>query len=228
MLGIMTSNMLLAGGVIGDFHGDAAMGFWGWPLDQDDAEERACNTTVAIKRHLEEIGRDKDHPLRDFRVGMGIATGRAVAGMIGTSDQVKVTAFGPVVNLAARLESLTKLMKASVLIDGTTAKKINEQDDTRLKLRRLAIMQPVGIRRDIEVHQLLSAEQRKQSFSSSQLDNYAEALQDFINGDWSRASRLLAELPETDQAKDFLANYISQRNAEPPEDWNGVIKMSIK
>ena len=228
VLGIMTSNMLLAGGVIGDFHGDAAMGFWGWPLDQDDAEERACNTTVAIKRHLEEIGRDKDHPLRDFRVGMGIATGRAVAGMIGTSDQVKVTAFGPVVNLAARLESLTKLMKASVLIDGTTAKKINELADTRLKLRRLAIMQPVGIRRDIEVHQLLSAEQSKQSFSSSQLDNYAEALQDFINGDWSRASRLLAELPETDQAKDFLANYISQRNAEPPEDWNGVIKMSIK
>jgi len=204
------------------------MGFWGWPLEQDDAEERACNTTVAIKRHLDEIGRDEDHPLRDFRVGMGIATGRAVAGMIGTSDQVKVTAFGPVVNLAARLESLTKLMKASVLIDGATAKKINTTESGRLRLRRLAVMQPLGIRRDIEVHQLLSAEQSTQAFTDSELDSYAEALQSFTEGDWSRALALLQKLPETDQAKDFLANYISERHSEPPSDWNGVIKMSIK
>lgn len=228
VLGIMTSNMLLAGGVIGDFHGDAAMGFWGWPLDQDDAEERACNTTVAIKRHLDEIGLDEDHPLKDFRVGMGIATGRAVAGMIGTSDQVKVTAFGPVVNLAARLESLTKLMKASVLIDGVTAKKINSLENSKLRLRRLAVMQPVGIRRDIEVHQLLSAEQSTLSFSTAELDSYADALQDFINGDWNRALNQLTSLPESDQAKEFLANYISERNNQPPDDWDGVIKMSVK
>ena len=41
-----------------------------------------------------------------FRCGIGIATGRAVAGRIGTVDQVKVTAFGPVVNLASRLEGI--------------------------------------------------------------------------------------------------------------------------
>ena len=148
--------------------------------------------------------------------------------MIGTSDQVKVTAFGPVVNLAARLESLTKLMKASVLIDGVTAKKINSLENSKLRLRRLAVMQPVGIRRDIEVHQLLSAEQSTLSFSTAELDSYADALQDFINGDWNRALNQLTSLPESDQAKEFLANYISERNNQPPDDWDGVIKMSVK
>ena len=45
------------------------------------------------------------------------ATGRAVVGQIGTSDQVKVTAFGPVVNLASRLEGMTKVLSAEIVID---------------------------------------------------------------------------------------------------------------
>ena len=45
-----------------------------------------------------------DNPLAGFKVGIGIGTGRAIAGRIGTREQVKVGVFGPVVNLAARLE----------------------------------------------------------------------------------------------------------------------------
>ncbi len=51
--------------------------------------------------------------LADFRMGIGLASGRAVAGRIGTVDQVKVTVFGPVVNLAARLEGMTKSLRAA-------------------------------------------------------------------------------------------------------------------
>ena len=50
-------------------------------------------------------------------MGIGIATGRAVAGKIGTVDQVKVTVFGPVVNLASRLEGMTKILHAPILLD---------------------------------------------------------------------------------------------------------------
>ena len=92
----------------------------------------------------------------------------------------------------------------------------------------MCIRDRVGIRRDIEVHQLLSAEQSTLSFSTAELDSYADALQDFINGDWNRALNQLTSLPESDQAKEFLANYISERNNQPPDDWDGVIKMSVK
>lgn len=227
VLGILTSNILLSGGVIGDFHGDAAMGFWGWPLDQEDAAERACNTTVAIARHLDVISREKEHPLRDFQVGMGIATGRAVAGMIGTSDQVKVTAFGPVVNLAARLEGLTKLAKAPVLIDGATAKKLQERP-SQIRMRRLATMRPVGIHRDIKIHQLLSADQDVFSVTDEDIVRYELALDHFINGEWTESEKILKELSETDRAKDFLLSYIRQNKGLAPDNWRGVIEMSIK
>ena len=226
VLGIVTSNILLAGGVIGDFHGDAAMGFWGWPLDQEDAAERACNATIAIARHLDVIGREANHPLRDFQIGMGVATGRAVAGMIGTSDQVKVTAFGPVVNLAARLEGLTKLTRAPVLIDGATAESLRKFD-CGLALRKLATMRPVGIQRDIEVCQLLSAEQNLAWLSDEHLEQYADALAEFEKGNWDQSAKLLSALPSVDQVKDFLLGFI-QRNRQPTEDWNGVISLSIK
>src|SRR4029453_6145394 len=48
-LGVMTHHILEEGGVVGDFHGDAAMGFWGWPLPQPDAVERACRAALGIR-----------------------------------------------------------------------------------------------------------------------------------------------------------------------------------
>ena len=119
-LGVMTRHILAEGGVVGDFHGDSAMGFWGWPLPQADAAERACRTALAIRREFAAANRAHD-PLRNFRVGIGIASGPAVAGKIGTVDQVKLTVFGPVVNLASRLEGMTKQFKAPILIDEPTA-----------------------------------------------------------------------------------------------------------
>ena len=104
-LGVMTRAILELGGVIGDFHGDAAMGFWGWPLDQEDGSSRA--TLAAMKICNAELNASANE--NGFQHGIGIASGRGVAGRIGTSDQVKVTAFGPVVNLASRLEGLTKV-----------------------------------------------------------------------------------------------------------------------
>jgi class 3 adenylate cyclase len=61
------------------------------------------------------------HPLAGFQMGVGIATGRAIACKIGTADQVKLTVFGPIVNLASRLEGMTKILHAPILVDETTA-----------------------------------------------------------------------------------------------------------
>ncbi|WP_298867623.1 adenylate/guanylate cyclase domain-containing protein, partial [uncultured Gimesia sp.] len=120
-LGIMTSHILDFGGVTGDFQGDAALGFWGWPFSSDVAPLDACRAALAIRAAFEQINHQSDHPLSDFHMGIGIAHGRAVAGKIGTHDQVKVTVFGPVVNLASRLEGLTKQLRVPVLMDEATS-----------------------------------------------------------------------------------------------------------
>jgi adenylate cyclase len=115
-LGVMTHHILAQGGVVGDFHGDAAMGFWGWPIAQPDAVERACRAAQGIRAAFtgasptgsvmfsasrragfEWAGSAATGPasvsgsapvsgsqlakdyLGRFRVGIGIASGRAVA-----------------------------------------------------------------------------------------------------------------------------------------------------
>src|ERR1700741_1932834 len=97
------------------------MGFWGWPFAQEDAVRRACRAALAICRDYAAVASEHSSALADFQVGIGIATGRAVAGMIGTVDQVKVTVFGPVVNLASRLETMTRQLRAAILIDPPNA-----------------------------------------------------------------------------------------------------------
>ena len=84
-------------------------------------------TALAIRAEFEAASERADDPLADFRIGIGIATGRAVAGKIGTVDQVKVTVFGPVVNLASRLESMTKILHAPILLDERTATVVRNQ-----------------------------------------------------------------------------------------------------
>ncbi len=120
-LGIMTRQILDHGGVVGDFHGDAAMGFWGWPLVDGRRVEHACQAALAIRSAFEAAAQGERNALSGFRVGMGLATGEAVAGKLGTSDQVKVTAFGPVVNLASRLEGLTRAFGVPILVNAPTA-----------------------------------------------------------------------------------------------------------
>ena len=129
--------------MIGDFHGDAAMGFWGWPLDQADRAIRAIEASIQIKSEFAKINLDPEHPLKDFQMGIGIATGSAVAGKIGTSDQVKVTAFGPVVNLASRLEGMTKWFGGSILLDEETVNQVRDQPH-HLTLQRLGSFLPYG------------------------------------------------------------------------------------
>ncbi len=110
-LGVMTEAITHEGGVIGDFQGDAAMAFWGWPLAADDQVERAARAALAIRRRFAKMAQQKGNRLANFACGLGLSHGPAIAGRIGTPDQFKVGVFGPVVNRAARLESMTRQIR---------------------------------------------------------------------------------------------------------------------
>lgn len=227
-LGITTRNILDFGGVVGDFHGDAAMGFWGWPLAQDDSAQRVCKAALAIWKELEEVNQQSDHPLYGFRMGLGIATGTAVAGRIGTHDQSKVTVFGPVVNLASRLESMTRAVKASVLIDDRTAEKIKESKVADLRLRNVACVQPYGLNSSLELYQLLPSVEEYPLLDADHLQAYESALKEFKAGNWNETLKHLHRLPADDQVKDFLTIFIARHDRTPPPGWNGVIRFDQK
>jgi adenylate cyclase len=221
-LGIMTRIVMKLDGVVGDFHGDAAMGFWGWPFPQQNTAASACRAAIQIQSELAMLARQRE-PLRGFQMGIGIATGTAVAGKIGTSDQVKVTVFGPVPNLAARLESMTRLFGSHVLLDKATANKVVGCDDISCQL--LMRVQPYGLQTATEVYRLLFP---NSCFDDQHLAEYSAALTDFEAGNWSAAARIFAELRKTDSVAGFLNDYIQSFSATPPADWKGTIELKTK
>ena len=228
-LGIMTRHIRDQGGVVGDFQGDAAMGFWGWPLAQDDAVLRICRAALAVRAQFEAIARQPDGPLAGFHAGIGIATGKAVAGKIGTVDQVKVTVFGPVVNLASRLEGMTRLLHAPILLDEATARTVRREVPREVaRVRRLAIVKPYGLDTPLEVSELLPPESQYPELTDEHLGFYESALDAFLAGSWPEAFELLHQIPTEDQVKDFLTVHIAGHNRTPPPDFDGVITLESK
>jgi adenylate cyclase len=228
-LGVMTRHILDQGGVIADFQGDAALGFWGWPIQQSDTISRVCQAALAIRTQFDAAGNQARVPLAGFRAGIGIATGTAVAGKIGTRDQAKVGAFGPVVNLGSRLEGMTKLLDAAVLIDEATARLARELLPPGVaRLRRVARVKPCGLDRPLTVTELLPPADDYPELRDEHIAAYEEALGAFQAGRWSEAYELLDKVPADDRVKDFLTIYIAQRERVAPPDWNGVIVLSDK
>ncbi len=228
-LGVMTHHILEQGGVVGDFQGDAAMGFWGWPLPQDDAILRTCRAALAIRREFDSAARQTSSPLAGFQAGIGVATGRAVAGKIGTVDHVKVTVFGPVVNLASRLEGMTKILRAPILLDDRTARAVREQVPRHVaRVRRLAVVRPYGLDAAIEVSELVPPISECPLLTDEHLAISEAALDAFLAGRWSNAYELLHRIPAEDEVADFLTEYIVKHKRTPPPDWDGVITLESK
>lgn len=223
-LGLMTKAVLDFGGVIGDFHGDSAMGFWGWPLDRTDAAENVCRAALRIQAELHAIANQPDHQLHDFQMGIGVATGNAVAGKIGTSHQVKVTAFGPVVNLAARYEGMTRQLNIPILVDKNTCGKATSffKNDP-VNFRLLGKCRPFGLNTASEVYQLFLDGDFP---DSSILQAYRDGLDQFNGGDWEKAKALLKQTKNDDPAAEFLCSYLESR--DKPADFDGVIDFHSK
>lgn len=224
-LGVMTRRIRDQDGVIGDFHGDATMGFWGWPSAQPDRIARAVRAALGIRALSGEAAAGAG----PFHAGIGIASGRAIAGKIGTAEQVKVTVFGPVVNLASRLEGMTKIFGVPVLLDEATARAVRESvPPQEARLRRLAVVLPYGLDRALTVSELLPPARELPSISDKHLAQYERGLRAFLHGDWRAAHRLLADLPRHDRAPEFLMSYMARYDVTAPPNWDGIIRLGSK
>jgi adenylate cyclase len=228
-LGVMTRNILANRGAIADFLGDAALGFWGWPLDHPGKAEDACRAALGIRAAFEETNKDPNHLLYGFRVGVGIASGRAVAGGIGTQEQTKITVFGPVVNLSSRLQDMTKLLRVPILIDELTAAGIRQNTSPDVaRVRRLAKVLPYGLETPLVVTELIPPAGSEAKLTNEDLTVYEGALDAFLAGDWEKAYQDLHKVPPGDRGKDMLTRFILEKDRTPPHGWTGVIPMGSK
>lgn len=118
---VMTGIVLEHGGVVDKYIGDAIMAFWGAPLEDDNQADKALQTSIDMLRALkvlnEELVRAGDP---EINIGIGLYSGPAVVGNVGSDQRFDYTAMGDTVNAASRLESSNKQYDTKILISQST------------------------------------------------------------------------------------------------------------
>ncbi len=103
-------------GMMNKFIGDGLMAVWGVPEPQEDHAERALRAAIDMRRKLDELnGARVREGKKPIRIGIGVHTGVVAAGMLGGAEQREYTVIGDAVNLASRIEGLTKQFGADIL-----------------------------------------------------------------------------------------------------------------
>jgi adenylate cyclase len=120
------------GGTLDKFVGDCVMAFWGAPIPQPNHAELAARSALEMQAALERLNqkwRAQGRP--ELRIGVGINTGEMILGNIGSQQRMDFTVIGDNVNLASRLESSTKELKASIVISDATYQRIKHLAEVR-------------------------------------------------------------------------------------------------
>ena len=110
------------GGMVDKFIGDACMAIFNAPLDIDEHEKRAVACAQDMRTAIQQLQKTLPEPVA---IGIGVNTGEAVVGNMGSDTRFDYSAIGDAVNTAARLESATKDVGEDILIGENTAKKCN-------------------------------------------------------------------------------------------------------
>ncbi len=117
------------GGSLDKFIGDAIMALWGAPLDDADHARHAVACALDMADTLQAFKRELGAEAADFDVGIGLHSGRAVVGLIGSEKRREYTAIGDTVNLASRIEGLTKEARRRILVSKDTAERCADAFD---------------------------------------------------------------------------------------------------
>jgi adenylate cyclase len=229
----MTEIIFEYGGTLDKYIGDAIMAFWGAPLDQSDHTEKAWSAAVAMTKRLKEIAPDfKKRYGIEVGAGIGINSGVVSVGNMGSKRIFAYTVIGDHVNLASRLESLTRLYGCDILTTQECLERIPPAVRERFHCRTLDAVKVKGKKNAVGLISLSDLptpakvtekfEEGKVAFRNRQWDDAAKLFQEAssvakeITGSPDEPSEVYLE-----RCDDFKAN-------PPPAAWDGSIEMRKK
>jgi adenylate cyclase len=128
----MTDVIHKHGGTVDKYEGDAIMAFFGEPVPYDDHALRAARVAVEMRAalaNLKEAWKEEGILPERFEIGIGLTTGDAFVGLLGSAQRINYTVIGDNVNLASRLQDLTKTYLWPIIINEATAEAIKDEFD---------------------------------------------------------------------------------------------------
>ena len=207
-------------GMLDKFIGDALMAVYGAPLSSGRDALNAVDSALAMQAAIAAINTARRAAgLAEIALGIGIASGEMVAGAIGSPKRMDYTVIGDSVNLASRLETITKDYGVAIVVCEETAAAAGETH----ALRELDTIRVRGRRRPVRIFQVLSPER---PVAAEVLAAYARGRAALAAGHWIQAAEAFEDAVAADPADGpsvlMLQRAKSLVRQPPPADWDGV------
>ena len=232
-LGIMTKIVFAHDGTLDKYIGDAVMAFWGAPLDQPKHASKACQAAAAMMKALgENRERFKSQYGVEVNIGVGVNSGTVNVGNMGSENNFEYTVIGDHVNLASRLEGLTKYYRVSIVTSRFTFDSIKQSGDPALSHRTLDFVKVKGKKTAVELIQVLDRE-----YPAEGLKQFEEARALYSQQKWDaaiekfrQASSTIGGSPDgTDGPSEMYIERCQEFKLNPPEQgWDGSWEMHSK
>ena len=188
VLGVLSQCVLDQEGVLVDYVGDELMAMFGAPVEQTDHAQRACRAALAMLQKLPALQERWLHATQTpMGVGIGINSGLARVGNVGSAIKFKYGPLGNTVNLASRVQGSSKYLKATVLITEATQSHL----DPTFATRRLCQVRVVNIEKPVALFELVGGQPPEWSDLKT---GYENALTSFENKEFLQTAHLLGKL----------------------------------
>jgi adenylate cyclase len=218
----MCAPILQEHGVIDKFIGDAIMALFGAPLDAPDHAARAVRAALAATAVSERIASDLRAAGRPVvRTRIGVHSGAAVVGNMGSRQRFDYTAIGDTVNLASRLEGANKTFGTGCLVSEATWAGVGDA----VLGREVGLIAVLGRQAPIRVHEPLALRELADERQRALAQQHEDALVALRQGDRGAAARAFAAL-HVARPEDALAALYQERLAAP--GWDGVFRLDAK
>jgi len=227
-LTMMTEVIHAKRGTIDKYMGDAIMAFWGAPLPDEDHAQNALEAAFLMQEKMDEVNANlTERGLPNIAMCIGLNTGIMRVGNMGSEFRMAYTVIGDSVNLAARLEALTRNYGVGIMVGEATRKALKETlcielDKVRVKGKEVpvSVYEPLAFLSDMT------------SDHSFMLENHRAAVLEYRKQNWDAAESLFSQLverfPDTELFPIYLKRIANFRQAPPGQDWDGVYRYTTK
>lgn len=214
-------------GTVDKYIGDAIMAIWGAPLMDKDHAAKAVRASLVSMEILKVLQKDFEADgLPRVAIGIGLNTGEVNVGNFGSNQRFDYTVLGDNVNLASRLEGLTKVYGCDILISQSTKDALGEEflccfvDQVRVKGKKL----PVNIYEPL-------CEGIPNPALLQEITDFEKGIEAYLQQDFKNAEQIFQSLFKSNPRKLFslyLERIEAYNDNPPPADWDGVFVFTTK
>jgi adenylate cyclase len=231
----MTSLVFDHQGTLDKYIGDAVMAFWGAPFEEPGHAARACNTALKMMERVRELQKrwetdGKPH----LDIGIGLNTGMASVGNMGSALRYGYTALGDAVNLSSRLEGLNKDYGTHIIANESTYGAVKNDG---FVFRELDLIRVKGKLQPVTICELIGAVGEDSVYGTpeevrSRIGLFQQARALYCQRQWQAAQdafqKLLDKWPDDGPSRAYWKRCQEYLFEEPPSSWDGVYTMTHK